>query len=220
VPPVRCLHRYNRMSVDFINRFAELITNDEVIRKRDEMGFTVLHACVENASVAQLEQLISRFRSLGMNVDDAENQSRRTPLHEAVRGGKLVAVVTLVEEGDAQPKLRDASGLDCAHLAAQSNQTLLLFYFLQCGVPRASLDYEGKTPLHWAAEKDAAWSISLLIAEGSDINSLDSNKSTPLHLAAVNGHEEAVRLLVEAGAALDHRDKTSEFSRSRWCSQR
>ena len=80
---------------------------------------------------------------------------------------------------------------------------------LQLGAQHTSLDYEGRTPLHWAAAEDAAWCVTLLLQDAA-VDALDANKSTPLHVAAARGHEEAVRLLVEAGASLELRDKLGQ----------
>lgn len=189
-----------------MDEFKKLLAIDSVVRSHDDLLLTPLHAVASTGNLRMLRPLVERFRQLGLNVDDQENKARRTPLHNATCAGCVEAVVVLVEDGGAQPKQRDAVGLDGAHLAAQNNQPLLLFYFLQLGVPRASLDYDAKTPLHWAAQQDASWCITLLLVQGADINALDTSKSTPLHYAARQGHDEAVRLLVEAGAALELRD--------------
>lgn len=189
-----------------MEEFKQLLANEQAVKARDDLLYTPLHACASTGNVRMLRLLVERFRQLGLNVDDQENKARRTPLHNATCAGCLEAVAILVDEGGAQAKQRDAVGMDGAHLAAQNNQPLLLFYFLQLGVSRSSLDYDAKTPLHWAAQQDAGWCITLLVAQHAELNALDTSKSTPLHYAAMQGHEEAVRLLVEAGAALELRD--------------
>ncbi|CAG7822921.1 unnamed protein product [Allacma fusca] len=45
-------------------------------------------------------------------------------------------------------------------------------------------DFEGRTPLHYAAMFNHSELVTFLVNEGSEINPLDKNNCTPLHLAA------------------------------------
>ncbi len=68
----------------------------------------------------------------------------------------------------------------------------------------AKSDWEGRTPLHWAAlgHKEVA---ELLIAKGADVNVKDIVGSTPLHFAADEGHKEIAELLIAKGADVNTR---------------
>jgi len=62
-----------------------------------------------------------------------------------------------------------------------------------------SKDFEGMTPLHWAAfmgHKDVA---EFLLANEADINAKDNKGSTPLHTAVQKGQEEVADLLYRRG---------------------
>ncbi|KAK4163034.1 hypothetical protein QBC43DRAFT_69902 [Cladorrhinum sp. PSN259] len=67
-------------------------------------------------------------------------------------------------------------------------------------------DYQGRTPLSWAAQEGRLSMVELLIQGGSDVNGLDSRVHTPLYRAIENGHEAIARLLVNNGANINARD--------------
>jgi ankyrin repeat protein len=78
----------------------------------------------------------------------------------------------------------------------------------------SSLDFEGRTPLHWAASMGHLEMATLLIANGSDVNAQGSDLNpygtpygTPLHFAASSGHRDIVELLVANKGQIDCRDK-------------
>ena len=65
--------------------------------------------------------------------------------------------------------------------------------------PRTS-NRVGVTPLHSAAEKDAADVALVLLRHGADVGAANAVGDTPLHWAAEKGHTGAARALLSAGA--------------------
>lgn len=54
------------------------------------------------------------------------------------------------------------------------------------------------SPLDWAAGKNRAEEMKILLAAKANIMVVDKHGRTPLHAAAIDGGSEAVRILVEA----------------------
>jgi ankyrin repeat protein len=68
-------------------------------------------------------------------------------------------------------------------------------------------DYQGRTPLSWAAQEGRLSIVELLIQGGADLDGIDGRGYTPLHRALENGHEAVARLLIENGADVNAQDK-------------
>ncbi|KAK4182208.1 hypothetical protein QBC35DRAFT_518952 [Podospora australis] len=68
-------------------------------------------------------------------------------------------------------------------------------------------DYQGRTPLSWAAQEGRLSMVELFIQGRADLNGTDSRGHTPLHRAAENGHEAIARLLIENGADFNAPDQ-------------
>jgi ankyrin repeat protein len=67
----------------------------------------------------------------------------------------------------------------------------------------ASIDKEGRTPLHYAALANDADAVSKLLTEGANPNVADRLGFTPLHFAAQEGALAAAGILLAAGAQVD-----------------
>jgi ankyrin repeat protein len=64
-------------------------------------------------------------------------------------------------------------------------------------------DWDGSTPLHWAAWKGHIEIARLLLQNGAEVNAKSNDGSAPLHWAAIHGHVNILHLLVENGADLE-----------------
>jgi hypothetical protein len=112
------------------------------------------------------------------------------------------------EDGEAREKLLEAvNGYEIAFGEVDSN-TL-------------RSQYDGQTPLVWAARNGYYGGVNLLLAKdgiGPDLN--DRNGRTPLSWAAENGHETIVNLLLETGK-VDVDSKDSYFGQTplSWAAQ-
>jgi len=61
-------------------------------------------------------------------------------------------------------------------------------------------DKNGKTPLHYAAERDDNALALFFIAMGAEVEAEDNDKQTPLGICADKGHAATAKVIVEAGA--------------------
>lgn len=63
---------------------------------------------------------------------------------------------------------------------------------------------DGRTALHWAADRGDAESTALLLAAGASVRAPTRiGRYTPLHLASRSGSVAVIKLLIEAGADVD-----------------
>jgi uncharacterized protein len=70
----------------------------------------------------------------------------------------------------------------------------------------SSLDWAGRSPLHYAFRERDLNNVRKLILEGHDVNLADSKGWTPLHFAAQEHRADVAALLLDSGAFVDPRD--------------
>ena len=70
-----------------------------------------------------------------------------------------------------------------------------------------AVDNQGRTPLHWAAEKGHTKVVEMLFAKGASVKAVDNQGCTPLRLAAGGRNYNVVRLLLGKGATTDELDE-------------
>lgn len=86
-------------------------------------------------------------------------------------------------------------------MAAQYGQAAALYHLaLKWGADLDGVDYDGRTPLHWAAYKGFADTVRLLLVMGCRGNLPDKEGCTPLHWAAIRGNAEACTVLLQVRA--------------------
>lgn len=123
-------------------------------------------------------------------------QSGYTPLHSAVMGNALETTKILM---DQRCNVSDT----VLHCAVQANSVECVKYLLHMGIDPNTLDANGNTPLHLAADKGYTECLKLLLAESNKTVNLKSasKQSTALHMAAENGYTSCVQLLLHAGSS-------------------
>jgi len=105
--------------------------------------------------------------------------------------------------------------------AVEQGNVRKLCLILAAGMPRAVRDYDGKTPLHLAAQRSDGPIACLLLAHRLGerghrteiVNAVDDDKFrswTPLHEAAAVGNAAMVKLLLSRGAKVDARTASGE----------
>mmetsp|Transcript_13071 Transcript_13071/g.27643 ORF Transcript_13071/g.27643 Transcript_13071/m.27643 type:complete len:629 (-) Transcript_13071:64-1950(-) len=185
-----------------------------------------------DASVKRKSTQGSRRRSYQASESGSESQyleanvRRETQLDhdgvpvifEAARRGHRQLVLKLIEEGEDVNLLDFPEYETPLHLAAASNDELMIQALIQAGAHTEARDKEDLTPLHWASEKGSYNAVKVLLEAGADQNAIDLNNSTPMHWAAQRGHLKIVRELINHGAFVNVQDDVMRTP-LQWASQ-
>jgi ankyrin repeat protein len=170
---------------------------------------------------------------LGAEVD-ARNEHQITPLIAAAKTGQLETAKALVERGATREAtfVSGETALDVAaksghaaleamlrdppiHAAAAAADVAALRQLLADGGDRLASDSSAAlraTPLHFAAQANAAECMQVLIERGAPLDAQDSLGRTPLHWAAVSSTPcvDGIRLLMARGASTAVEDQRAE----------
>lgn len=169
-------------------------------------NLTPLHLAVAfNSSVEVAETLME----WGSDVE-AQDNSRRTPLHWAAWNAEPASVEQLLEWGanvyaQAYNPYGSSRGWTPLHYTAAFNtDTAVADLLLEWGADIAATDGYSATPLHWAVQYNTNTEIvNLLLERGANLEALDGVKQTPLHYAVRNIYPEMATLLLDRGANIE-----------------
>lgn len=133
-----------------------------------------------------------------------EDEPTFNPLYEAVLGGDLSLVRSLIAKGARvtwEPSPFDESPL---HAAAQLGHANILRLLIETG-GRSYLNAFagiGHTPLIEAVRSRQVDAVKVLLEAGADVDANDESEigDTAIHHAVAKGYEEIVELLLAAGA--------------------
>ncbi|KAG0224683.1 hypothetical protein BGX31_007899 [Mortierella sp. GBA43] len=123
-----------------------------------------------------------------------------------LNGWEYIATTEAIKKKDGQSWIQET----LLHTAARVGCLDLVAYFVMKGIQLDSLDFEGKMPLHTAAELNAPPDVCKLLLEKApyliDKTSVNAGK-TALHYAAQNGNGDLVAFLLQHHARINATDK-------------
>ncbi len=154
---------------------------------------------ITDGHLEEVRELLDRKSMIVHHLDNYDDVWG-TPLHYAVKNGRIEIVKMLVEKYGADinaqyeyeykrtnaPNTFDYTPL---HLAIANGRKDIVTYLLNKGAdPNIATSFRmGRTPLHLASRLRQKEMVTQLISAGADVNAIGYDKKTPLHLAiAVN----------------------------------
>ena len=186
------------------------------------------------ASSRGREEDIKYLESCILTDPDVINHKDRTgatPLHNAIRYGRLALVKCLIAKG-ANVNVTDINGLINSPLfiAAGYCHEKIVDLLISKGANVNLANNMGRTPL-WEAssqmdrDDDYVIIVNLLISNGANVNHADNYGNTPLYMASLRGNLKIVGALLFNGAVVDQRiidvSKNEEIAKllKRWDSK-
>jgi ankyrin repeat protein len=160
---------------------------------------TALHLAAQAGLEAEVNALLANDAAI------LTDQNGNTPLHEAVKSGRLDIVRSILDhmQDDMENLLNHDHASALSQAVVQDDPEIFRF-LLERG---AKVNYADgiRSPLHWAAEMGRLPMFQALIQHGANVNSQDETNNIPLHRAFLgkqNAEVKLAELLVEADASL------------------
>ena len=145
-------------------------------------------AC-KNGCLELVKELVNKS-----NVNNKEKHGRRsTCLHFAAGFGRKDICEYLLGECGADPRAKDAGGLEPIHNAASFGHSEVVALLLRYKARVDAKDKWSWTPLHEACLKSKLDVIVVLLRHGADVNERNVDEKTAVE---VNEHDEDVRALL------------------------
>lgn len=176
--------------------------------KRD-FGNHKIYSLIQKEKMDGLESYLRKERASELLFESA---SGYTPVLAAIELGKDQALSLLLKNGFTvswQPVKGANSGLFPSHLAALSNNTLIMEELLKRNgesLERQTSD-ELLTPLSVAAKGCRNEMVEYLLKKGARVDAQDANGETPIMQAIKSECHSSLALLLEYGAAVDIKNK-------------
>ncbi|KAF9190197.1 hypothetical protein BGZ51_008827 [Haplosporangium sp. Z 767] len=175
----------------------------EMRRKREAADQTARSFLFENTAQAHVDVVKQMIDTSPTESESLSGIPKfTTTVTTRLSGWEFMAVV----EGEGEVNQEKGVQETLLHVAARTGCLELVSYFISKGAPLDSLDSEGRTPLHAAAEHNAPLEVCKLLLEKSahhiDRNSISAGK-TALHYAAQNGNGDLVALLLQHHARVN-----------------
>ena len=152
--------------------------------------------CCEKA--VNCQKVAEVLLEAGADINLRNNSEGSTPLHEAVRYGRIEAVEFFLKKG-ADVNAQDNTGRTPLHWAASTGMEAIVKLLLDKGSDPLAVDNSSNAP--WmVAMKYKFDSIARLLCSFHDVNAADAKGRTPLHTACAAGCSLSVEVLLREGA--------------------
>lgn len=196
---------------------------------------TVLHEIARVGDEASVNAILSSARAVNMNARDVNDMSplhmaaltANYPVFEALlqaqanpfavdRFGRTPLMLSarycsdcfnLLVDKEINFLGRDKQNAGIWHYAAANPQGRSIMQTLHSkGTPVHQLDFNGESPLHYAAKFGTSEVVGDLVYYGADVNMLSRDGNAPIHLAAAAGMGDVIYKLAANGADVNLSD--------------
>ncbi len=186
------------------------IANNVSMNKNEEHRIPLLNTAVSQGHLEIAKLLLKK----SMNVQEMEDESGWTALHEAAAKNRIDFAQLLIQSGanvNAEAHANTEKGFndfgDTPLIVAASNGHLeMVALLIKHGADVNKSDNNGITPLHAAIRTDHNEVVKFLLSIKAEVNTWDScSREMPLNTAQDNKNDEIIALLTNAGATAEER---------------
>ena len=166
---------YSKLSTAFVEEILELCP--PLLQQANVKGETPLHIAARYGHAAIVDVLIKRARERAPQEDlengvnyavqkmlEMTNNEKDTALHEAVRGGHLMVVIRLINEGKDFSYSQNDAGETPLYIAVERNYKKVAFHILETCTSPAHDGPLGQTTLHAAVIVDNRGNVYLFFS--------------------------------------------------------
>ena len=171
---------------------------------------TPLIVATVNGNLDCVKVLLKYKGDIESRCDGCGSYHSYTPLLIAAFNGYFDVLSCLVESRANVNKCTDDIKCTPLMIASRNGHVNSVALLLRHGADIDLKDKNGRTALHYAAEKDldSCEVLSCLVENGADVNKgTDDINCTPLMIASRNGNVKNVALLIRHGAVIELQDK-------------
>ena len=169
------------------------------VSAKNRRGSTPLHWAIHD--IAKVRLLIARGAAV-----NARQVEGRTPAYLAASLGDGTAVLKLLLEQGADPRIATANGMTPLMAAAVRGDVAALRLIADKNVDVNAKDGAGETALMFAATSGSPDAVGFLLDHGADARVQSKRNETALGNAGTAGVEASVRLLLDHGAEVNVRN--------------
>ncbi|KAF9662829.1 hypothetical protein SADUNF_Sadunf18G0094900 [Salix dunnii] len=171
------------------------------VNATDHTGQTALHWTAVRGAIQVAELLLQEgARVNAADMYGYQNLNLRSGMSVINCSNQNLAV----KSEDNNLLVVNLTSMQTTHVAAQYGQTAFLYHIVSKWNADPDVpDFDGRSPLHWAAYKGFPDCIRLLLFLDSYRARQDREGCTPLQWAAIRGNLEACTVLVQAGKKED-----------------
>lgn len=163
------------------------------LKIRDKSGNTPFAAALQVRNNKAAQNILERLPNAAEQMD----QRGRNFLHLAIMRDDLESVLFLLSiHVDVNSRVHDVNQTPPLHLAAGSENEMLIRNLILAGARLNDRDATQKTALHVAAERGTIGAVSALLQNGADFDAVDGDGNNALHIAVREGHIAVVRELL------------------------
>jgi ankyrin repeat protein len=201
-----------------VSRGAEVetiffIEKGSLIDAQDEEGMTALHVAARNGHHKIANILVSSGAKV--HILDVGGKSALHWLCHSADADTETELQSFMGLFKNAIQVRDRDGRTALHLAiALGRSRVFLKQLIEVGCDPNIQGYQGRSPLHVAAERESEDATALLLEMGADVNAKDWDGDTALHRVAFWGDSglNVAKQLVEKGADVQPKAKLSEWT--------